>query len=400
MRLTVVCPYCYQRIKPSRLGYQCTGRGAPGRPRCAQTVDRARLELTGYSTPAYPSFTADRITGSARRAQCPACFGQTGVRVCPTCHTPLSIEFAESRSPLIGMVGGKGAGKTVYLAVLHHELRNAVRRRFGADIRLAGDHQPVAGGVASPRAWVENYEKSLFDDGELPEGTATATDGRRTPLVIEWRQERRVLAMRRFSTTVLSFYDAAGEDFVTQSATHAQAYLNVADGMIVLLDPWQLPGLAHVLDVPDEVVKSAEQPIDVLKRITGLLRAAHGVGARKLVTTPLAVVFAKMDALFPVLDDDSPLMRTPPARAGYDESAGLDTHEHVRELLDRFGADDIDAHLRLNYRHFRYFSVSALGSPPNYATKEVDRRGIRPLRVDEPLLWLLSRLGVVDRITT
>lgn len=162
--------------------------------------------------------------------------------------------------------------------------------------------------------------------------------------------------------------------------------------------PWQLPGLRHVIDVPDSMVEGAEQPVDVLNRITELLRATHGTSARKRLSTPLAVIFAKIDALFPVLEETDPLLRTPPPRAGYDEQAGMETHEHVRALLDRFGADDIDAHLRLNYRDFRYFAVSALGAPPNYATKQVDERGVRPLRVDEPLLWLLSRFDVVDRI--
>lgn len=400
MLARVPCPYCYQRIDPGRLSYQCTGRGGPGREPCTLVLDEQRLALTGYSGPSYPSFPVLRAgVGSPRRARCPACDGESGIRVCPRCHTPLSDGFGR-RSPLIGMVGGKGAGKTVYLAVLWHEIHHSVRRRFDADVYLAGDQQPVGSVVASPGEWVKSYENALFDDGLLPEGTHATVDGRRTPLVITWRLPRRVLGRPRFATTQLSFYDAAGEDFITQAATHAQAYLGVASGLIVLLDPWQLPGARHAIDVPPDALERAERPMEVLTRVTEMLRAAAGASSRRRLTVPLAVVFSKMDVLYPLLDEDDPLLERPPTGPGYDEQAGLDTHERVRALLDRLHADEIDVHLRHNYRTFRYFAVSALGAPPDYAARRVDRRGVRPLRVEEPLLWLLCRFDVVDRLRT
>ena len=213
---TVACPYCYHPINQARLAYQCLGRGVPGGPRCAKREDELRQQLTNVRTAAYPTFVPPtflsqprRSFDSPRQATCPHCGGRTGVRACPACHTPLSSTFAESRSPLVGMVGGKGAGKTVYLSVLHHELRTTVRRRFGADIRLTGDQQ---GGAGSPRQWLENYEEQLFTQGRLFEQTAGALNGLRTPVVIEWRQPKRRLGMKTFATTMLSFYDAAGED--------------------------------------------------------------------------------------------------------------------------------------------------------------------------------------------
>jgi hypothetical protein len=317
----------------------------------------------------------------------------------------LSSIFAESRSPLVGMVGGKGAGKTVYLSVLYHELCTTVRRRFLADIRLTGDQQ---GGAGSPRQWLENYVEQLFTHRKLFEQTAESPGGLRAPVVIEWRQPHRWLELprlgpRRFGTTVLSFYDAAGEDLTSQDRVHTQAYLGVADGLILLLDPWQLPGAMDRIDVPAAAVREAEPPLEVLNRITELLRVTHGVKASRRVKVPLAVVFAKMDAFFPVLGGNHPLLVKPAALlrhdqvAGYDETAGQDTHEHVRSMLHEYGADDIDAHLMHNYAIFRYFAVSALGATPDYTAKAVDPGGVQPFRVEEPLLWLLKGFGVIDR---
>jgi hypothetical protein len=393
---TVACPYCYHLINQGRLAYQCLGRGVPGGARCAKREDERRQQLTNVRTTAYPTFLPEqrRLPGHARQAACPHCGGPTGVRACPVCHTPLSSTFAESRSPLVGMVGGKGAGKTVYLSVLHHELRTTVRRRFQADIRLSGDQQ---GGAGSPRQWLENYEEQLFTHGRLFEQTAGARNGLRPPVVIEWRQPKRRLGWETFDTTVLSFYDAAGEDLTHQDHVHTQAYLGVANGLVLLLDPWQLPGALERIEVPEFVVRDAEPPLEVLTRITELLRVSHQVKASRRVKVPLAVVFAKMDAFFPVLGGNHPLLAKPPALPGYDEATGQDTHEHVRALLHEYGADDVDAHLRHNYTNFRYFAVSALGAAPNYAAKEVDAGGVQPFRVEEPLLWLLCSFGVIDR---
>jgi hypothetical protein len=49
----------------------------------------------------------------------------------------------------------------------------------------------------------------------------------------------------------------------------------------------------------------------------------------------------------------------------------------------------------MNYSAFRYFAVSALGAEPDYRRATVDEAGVQPFRVEEPLLWLLSRFDVV-----
>jgi len=294
---TVACPYCYHLINQGKLAYQCLGRGVPGGSRCAKREDERRQQLTDVRTAAYPTFVppttfvtrSRRLFGSAlgraRMAACPHCGGRTGVRACPSCHTPLSSIFADSRSPLVGMVGGKGAGKTVYLSVLHHELRTTVRRRFQADIRLTGDQQ---GGAGSPRQWLQNYEEQLFTHGRLFEQTAGALNGVRAPVVVEWRQPKRRLGRQTFGTTVLSFYDAAGEDLSNQDRVHTQAYLGGANGLVLLLDPWQLPGAMNRIEVPASAVREAEAPLEVLNRITELLRVSHNVKASRRVKVPLA----------------------------------------------------------------------------------------------------------------
>lgn len=392
----VACPYCYHRIDPAKLRFQCTGRATPGRDRCRKVPDADRLRLTGYSGESLPTFPPpeSRSPLPQRTATCPDCGTSTGIRACPVCRTPLPANFADSRSPLIGMVGGKNAGKTVYTTVLTHELRHNIRRRFAADIWFAGDQQ---GGIGNVTDWLNNYEQTLFGDRKLLETTESAPDGIKTPLVLQWRQPKRSLGREVHSTTTLSFYDAAGEDMTSQEFVNGQAYLTSADGLIVLLDPFQLRGARDRIKVPDAATRDTEPPLNVLTRVTQLLRASNGLSARRKIATPLAVVFSKIDAFYQMLGDGHPLLRQPDVGPHYDEANGRDTDEHLRAFLTELDADDIDTHLRSHYKTFRYFAVSSLGAEPDYLSNQVDRGGVRPFRVDEPLLWMLGLFKIIDR---
>lgn len=385
----IACPYCYHKIDGKRLWYQCNGRGSPGLAGCKPVNDDDRKRETGIDEPARPvfKFSGRRGLSWPAQAECSACKSRTGNRVCPCCHTTLSANFGASASPLIAMVGATGTGKTMYLNVLAHELKNGLRRRFDADVRMSQ--------ASSSISLEQIYQQSV-----LSAQTVAAVGGRRPPVVFEWRQQHSVAGlMHRLRTTFLSFYDTAGEDLTNQNSAHDLAYLGAADALILLLDPFMIPHAREQISLPDEAVRSRESTVDVVNRVTEALRVSHSVKARGRVKIPVAVAFAKIDAFFDVLGPDHPLARRPDGQAPpvYDETAGQAVHENVRSLLFDWQADDIDAHLRFNYENFRYFAVSSLGSQPDYQGQIIDPRGIQPFRVDEPLLWLLSLIGVIPR---
>lgn len=393
----VTCPYCYHQDHPSRLYFQCTGRGSPGRSPCTPREDTERRNRTGYASPAMPTFAASERTRTnrGRRAWCPDDGSETSVRACPACHTPLPASLVDSPSPLIGMIGGTGSGKTVYLTVLSHQLTNVVRKRFEADVHLVGD---LHAGANSIQAWLQNYEHALFREHRLFAPTPPTLNGRRVPLVLEWRQPRRRLGRLSYSTTILSFCDAAGEDLISQENAHRQAYLAAADGLIVLLDGWQLPGVADRIEVP-QAERTAQPLINVLTTVSDVLRAEHSIGGRGLIPVPLAVVISKFDTIEPLLPQGHFLTHSQPrAGAGYDEEFGMSAHEHVRSLLHAFKADGLDAHLQASYQNFRYFALSSLGARPDYDQRKVDPGGIQPMHVAEPLLWLMNQKHIIGRV--
>jgi hypothetical protein len=389
------CPYCYRSIRRSELWFLCTGRGEPGRPSCVPKEDPVRTQETGWSEPSRPAFPPLNPLLDRRQAKCPHDGSLSRIRTCPHCHTPLPQNFGSARNPLIAMVGAKGTGKTVYLTVLTQELRGPLRRRFDAAVRFVGD---THSGSESPVRWILANMDQLFNHRAIGPLTPLAEDGRREPLVIEWRRKaRRFWGKPRYRTSFLSFYDTAGEDLTSLQRARDLRYLGSADALILLLDPFMLPEVQSRLSLPPSAVMSTESTHDVVSRVTEQLQESKGVKDDGLIDIPVAVAFAKMDAFFDQFDSDDPLLTTPDPGAAYDEEHGQTTHEHVRSLLHELGGDDIDMHLENYYGNYRYFAVSALGAPPDYATATVSSGGVRPHRVDEPLVWLLSHFGVVPR---
>jgi hypothetical protein len=333
-----------------------------------------------------PVFEA-RGLSRANRAWCPDCGGVTGIRVCNACHIPLPATFVGSRNPLICLAGPKAVGKTVYLAVLLHSLLNVIRRRFGVDVTITSSRDRFG----APRTELA----SLFEYGRLPPATQKAEGGVREPLVVEWRGAVRGWWRRRYRGSVLSFYDTAGEDLSSLGNTTELRYLGAASGLILFIDPLAFPRLRDMLIQPPEL-STLESPIDVLARLTDVMRTSHGVGTAKRIRVPVAVALTKIDALFELLGADHPLLHQPAQGPYYDETAGRGTHEQIRALLRDWDADAIDAHLSHHYANFRYFVVSSLGWPPNYETGVLSPHGVAPFRIEEPLTWLLSRFGVVS----
>ncbi|MBM2620832.1 hypothetical protein JIG36_35565 [Actinoplanes sp. LDG1-06] len=385
------CPYCYSAIRRrADLWFACTGRKQPGKEVCRPVVDEARRSLTGYAVPSRPVFpppsTLLPFTGTSSTADCPDCGGPTGIRVCPHCHTRLPAVFGESASPMIAMVGARATGKSVYLTVLTHQMRSVLFREFDADVRQVG-------GDGSD--WLDQNTRRLYEDRSLLATTARAFDGRTEAMVLEWRtRERTWLGQNRFRSSYISFQHGLGDDLTDDTYPGGSRYLGAASHLILLLDPTQLPGAAERLRLPVSGRPYIDPVRDVLNWVTETLKSTDHWNGR-MITLPVAVVFTKMDAFYSALGKTHPLLLTQRRPGGYDEQHGRLVHELVSVFLDSWNGQDINRTLRANYRDYQYFFVSALGAEPNYENATVSPAGIRPERVEEPLLWLLHRAGVV-----
>jgi len=396
----LVCPYCYASFSQREIAFRCTGLTSRTGRSCTRVIDEPLQLRIGVGAALPPAFQAN---GRKRLAICPKCEEETSYHLCPVCHSLLPIHFAKVSSRLIAMIGAKQTGKTVYMTVLIHELQNRIGERFGAAVVGSDD--------VTLKRFSEDYERTLYEKRELfssnPSASAQAGVGLLAPLVFSFTasRERPWLSnggsrRPRSAQTLLSFFDTAGEDLNSQESVERNTrYLAAADGIILLLDPLQMPGarpLAKPGTVLPETESGADSPVNVLTRVTRMLRDRLGLRPSGLIDKPFAVAFSKLDALSWRFPPGSPLRQPEPGAPKFDTQDSRDVHDYVLALLRDWDGMQIHQVVHHNYRRYRYFGLSALGESPT-DKRLVSDRGIRPYRVADPLLWLLSEFGTVPR---
>jgi len=389
----LVCPYCYEPFRPWEMRFRCTGRTSRSGRTCPREVDEMLWKRTGRRDALPPVFSA---SGLRQKAVCPRCGDETDYRVCPVCHSELPLGFGRVSSRLIAMIGARESGKTVFMTVFIHELTHRVGDRFGASVVGSDDHTRSRFSAA--------YEKVLYEAGALAPFTRSAGQqeaGRVEPLVFRLSTERRGLLGRPGTArTLLSFFDTAGEDLASQGGVEMHArYLASADGIVLVVDPLQMPGarlLAAEGALLPVMLTTSDTPLNVLSRVTDLLRHDRRYRPSALIGKPVAVAFSKLDALWHRFDPASPLRRQAAHGPRFDVADSLMVHEEVKALLHDWEGGQIDSLLRHNYSRYRYFGFSALGETPT-SENRVSPRGIRPYRVQDPFLWLLAEFGTIPK---
>jgi len=391
------CPYCYETFPAREVQFRCHARLTKEGKRCTLRQDEQLAAHRGIRRDLGPVFAARGLAaGHTNSATCPDCGGVSNYRVCPVCHSQLPAQFGMVSSRMVGMAGAKDSGKTVYMTVLLHELRNRVGAQFGAALMGADDE--------TLRRFGTEYEDQLYDRRQMFPTTrrAAANDNRVDPLVFRFTAAPGApgaLRGARPQQSLMSFFDTAGEDFESQDSVDINTrYLACADGILLLLDPLQMKG-ARDLAAPGTPLPGTgplyQSPETILTRVTErLLRQNRGSNER--IGKPIAVVFTKLDALWHTFDDASPLRTAPPRGGTFSDGDSLDAHEQIRHLLRDWNGAQIDQILRNHYPRHRFFGISALGQRPT-ADNAVAASGIQPYRVADPLLWLLSEFGAVPR---
>lgn len=391
------CPYCYADIDLRRVAFRCLGRPAAGKSACVKKVDEARKQQFDEMNEYYPAFTPTQKgpLREVRHAECPECFGKTGIRLCPDCHSKLPDGFAGD-SPLFGLVGARSAGKTVMLAVLMRELatNGPIARRFGHTITVYGAGEEN-GQAKKLKGLLDQMEGST---GRLPEQTQQAGGAKTTPVVFEWKIKRDGVgkALGDYKSTVFSFYDTAGEDLATETRAESMHYLLATDGIILLLDPFAFPGnSSRGKALQDQKVETS--PENILAAVTWVLRQNEQTKKNRKIKQPVAVVISKIDAFFGNVEPGDPIRHPSSRLPYYEEPEGQSVHDHIGAMVSHWGGDGLLRMLETDYANYRLFGLSALGSEPDYASQRIDERGILPHRIAEPLLWLMSERGFIPR---
>jgi GTPase SAR1 family protein len=382
----ITCPYCFVKVPPARIAFRCLGKS--GRTDgCEPGKDEVLSTFSGTTHVLPPVFTVRR---PGRRAICPACSRETAWRVCPSCHSRLAAEYCANPGKIVALVGAKNAGKSTYIAVLIHELMNRVGEELNASLVPCDDRTIVR--------YKTDFAHPLYDDHKLLLGTQSVKGTPRDPLVYLFTRTVGRLRRRAASLTLVLF-DTAGEDLRQREMSELHLrYLNAADAVIFLLDPMELSGAQAALhgSAKDRSGTLANDlmsdQMDVIARVTQQLRKQND----GRLSIPTAVALSKIDELRASMERQSALHRTrePVGALDLDDREAVD--EQVRALLHQWQAGMIDRYLSQQYDDYALFGLSALGDVPE--GDAVAPSGIRPYRVEDPLLWLLYRFKMLDGI--
>ena len=328
-------------------------------------------------------------------------------KVCPRCHLYLPHKMAsgELQSEILAIVGARNAGKSNYFGVLI----NALERRYAGEVRFSMFAQDTFSfrrmqPVSSHDLYKERYGSCLFSPqpAALQQTPSAATNPDiLIPLIYRMqfplRPEQRI--MHRFShfrALDLVIFDAAGED-LQNTVTRQQftQYVAAASGVIFLLDPFALPGVANLLP-PGVRGCLPQQQGDAREVIYGAINLfeRNGLRADQKIPVPVAVAFTKTDLLKNIVDPDSPILRDSHHAGGYNEGDCTECSGEVEQYLCDWGCSDLPHLMRSRFNDSQFFAVSALGHMPG---RDLSLGTISPRRIADPLLWLLWKRGYISR---
>ena len=367
-----LCPFCYETHDLKDCGMKCSFSIPGSTLDCNVGVPK---DSEGWINPRF-------------HKKCMQCKSAVKDIYCPTLDYVVPPRCIRSKSLPIALIGAKATGKSNYIGVLINEIKKKMSRSFDCCLNMTCD--PMA-----KQIYDEMYYRPLYRERML----ITATDsGATAPLIfpIDFQSGKRV---------TLTFYDTAGENLDDeQTIKQYNKYIPNAKGIILLLDPLQIPSIREELidhyGVPESSLpEQNSDSTDILDRIIQFIENTKN--NMKKFDIPIAVVFTKLDELFEydtVLEPDNCLRS---------ESVYTDrgvfvmdefdmAHKAMLDLVEDKMPGDFVQKLKQRFKTYAFFGVSALGKKPEGFN--LAEGGVQPIRVLDPLLWVLSENKYIKKV--
>jgi len=378
-----LCPYCFEHFLLKDAPFRCA--------RCAPERDEVLRKRWGENRPLGPVLKPRGF--GARALRCAGCGQESRDRLCPVCHSDLPASLGECRNYVFAVIGAKEAGKSHFIAVII----NLIKNRLGPSLNLLLE----AMNDDTIQRYKEDFFEPLFTDRRTLDGTVRARTDRKVqrPLLysLTFTERGPFGGTAITSSVVLAFFDTAGEDLDSEDVMSTwNKYVYRSDGLILLVDPLQLPQVRAQLKDRVNLPGMNTEAAEILTRTTRLIQKGLKLGATDQIPIPIAVAFSKFDAVRPLIDDQSPLQASARHEGGFDALDFQAVQTEMMALLCAWGEQDLLNQVRGRYASSGFFGLSSLGCSPQGS--EVPR--VSPRRVEDPFLWLLAENGLIPRVRT
>jgi len=307
----------------------------------------------------------------------------TTQRICPYCHNDIPQSAGFTPGTIISVVGATRAGKSVFLTSLIHTLKTVTPHNF--DIFCTPINNEMG------RKFKLEYEEPLVTQGLLLE--PTQKEKQQEPLIFTFS-----FADEAKPEINIAFFDVAGEGIVdTAYMDIYAAHIRNSTGILFLVDPLQLRAIGRKIQLKNRLehdMQFFDEPTEVLSGLVEDYIYKQGGGVSEI---PTAVVLTKTDLLHALRDDgeyvrpSSHMFRNYTHKGYFNLTEFYNIDGEVEEFIGQVDPNFRNA-LKRRFYHLGFFGVSALGSQPDGQRVA----SFAPVRVDEPLLWVLYQLGYVE----
>ena len=222
---------------------------------------------------------------------------ETGAK-CPKCGGELPLNIGTAKSYPIAIIGAKETGKSNYVAVLINQLKNDIGRAFNCALMACGDKT------------LNRYRTEFYDPLYRHRTCVRGSDaGDVDPLIYSLIFQRKGGLFKKAMNDAVSltFFDTAGENLNSLASMQTfNRYLYHSSGIILLLDPLQLPAVRDELQGKIRLPEENTDVNTILNRTIEIIRTGSGLtNLSKKIDIPIAIAFTKIDAVDELLDPAS-----------------------------------------------------------------------------------------------
>ena len=391
----IVCLYCFRNFDHNQVLFRASqGKGADGYlAEIDYTLDEYRalfrMGAIGELPPALiPSGFSERNKGYLRGILSSLRDDHNNLttkRLCPHCHNDIMPSAGFSPCTVISIIGAGKAGKSVYLTSLIHTLRTATSLNF--DIFCT----PITSEMG--RKFKYKYEDPLVEKGCLPESTQKSRPHEPLVFTISFADETK-------PEINLAFFDVESDGMIDTAHTDIfSAKIRNSSAILFLVDPQQFHSIGRKVQIIsglDYSLTAITEPTEVLGSLLENHIHKHHGGTSHI---PTAVVLTKTD-LLEALSYEGDYIRPKSSvftRYIHRRYLNLTEAEIIHNDVDEF-IQRVDPNFRIalkrRFANLGFFAVSALGTHPDVVRQRP--ASYSPMRVDEPFLWLLYKLGYID----
>jgi hypothetical protein len=319
---------------------------------------------------------------------------------------PYAAANGRSAGEIIAVIGVRSSGKSNFNGVL----LDALEHRYGAEVGFAAYDLETFSmrerrAVSSKRLFRERYGNRLFQAHPpmaIDQTQSAETDrDLRMPLIYRLQFPRGRFDLLRWPpapprSTDLVLFDAAGEDLADGAKFDRFCrFVSRSSGVIFLIDPFQFPK-ARALLSPDVQRRLPPIEVDPTEVFSQVVKGFHTRGGRSMhrkIDVPTAFAFSKCDLLADSLHPSSALLHDVRHAGGFDVRDHRQVDAEVRACLGEWGGGNLIDLADANFSSYAFFALSALGQLPD---EQLRMKSVSPLRVGDPLLWLLWRRGYIQ----